>query len=185
MTVARRPFEKRLAVGHILVCRIELTRLAITGHTITLEIAQMRLRPAHTLSDKDDRPQLDDAAARAERTMPVARSQDARDAGAAPDPAAVEATALAGFHPGALCGFHNPIEVSRLLAAAAHTAKAGFELIVAHSGVFPAERRSPTQRMALLRATSRSLAIEPQRPQKSAIPGGPVSRKKGESRKIR
>ena len=90
MAVLAAALEERLAVGDVLPARIEPARLALAGHAVALDIAQMRAGAGQPLAGEPHQPRLHDHPARAQAGMPVAAGQHAADAGAAPDPAAVE-----------------------------------------------------------------------------------------------
>lgn len=64
--------------------------MAVAGHAVALDIAQMRTRALDAVAGEFDDAGFDDDTAAAERRIAITRGEHAADAGAATDLAAVE-----------------------------------------------------------------------------------------------
>src|SRR3546814_18183632 len=76
---------ERLAVGAVLLGRIELARVAVAGHAVALDIAQVCTRALDAVSGKLDDAGFDDDTAAAERRIAIARGEHAAEAGGPAD----------------------------------------------------------------------------------------------------
>jgi len=82
--------EKSLAVGLILQRIVKLTRLALAGHAVALDITQMRLCSTHPFAGQFDDAGFDNDPALTKGGITVAAGKHAANARTAPDPAAAE-----------------------------------------------------------------------------------------------
>ena len=90
MAVALSGVDEGFAVGAILLGRVELAWVAVAGHAIALDVAQMRTRALDAVASELDDARFDDDTAAAERRVAITHGEHAANAGAAADLATVE-----------------------------------------------------------------------------------------------
>jgi hypothetical protein len=96
MAVAVGPLEEGGTAGPVQLRIVEVAGQPLAADAVALEIAQMSPGSFETSAGQLDDPRLDHDAVAAERGVAITRREHASDAGAAPDPAAVESAAARG-----------------------------------------------------------------------------------------
>jgi hypothetical protein len=91
VTITVAALEERLAVGRVMLGGIEFARRALAGDPIALDVTQVSTRSRHALAADADQACLHHRAPCAHPPEPIAAGEQPSHAGAAADPAAVEA----------------------------------------------------------------------------------------------